>query len=182
MLSVFRLHSPLRARFSKFTNKRADCFGSHVVLTSLSSYRWFIARLPTQTRISRPLARRHPLITRRVLCLYALSSFQRTDAHRAGTPLPVAFPDLRSSEDRFWGNLLRLLEEKNSCQSLARCFCERSSKGQKNCSDCFSEQRPKRFYFNTRARGGLSEPPPATRLQRLLADETCRVPNPARAI
>ena len=74
------------------STRKADCFGSCVVLTSLSSCRWFTAQARPKPEPVARVTQRHPLITRRVLVLVALSSFQRTDAHRAGNPLPVAFP------------------------------------------------------------------------------------------
>jgi hypothetical protein len=70
--------------------------------------------------------------------------FKEPTPTEPGYPLPAALPATNEVRlDRFWGNLLRLLEKKNSCQSLARCFFLKNRlRDKKNCSVCFSEQLP----------------------------------------
>ena len=60
--------------------------------------------------------------------MYALSSFQRTDAHRVGYPLPVAFPSLLGPS---LGEPSKVTTEEVLCQYPAKSFYLASRSGTK---------------------------------------------------
>jgi len=111
MFNSFRLRA-CALRRDKQTLK-PNCFGSRVVLTSLSSYRWFTARRPAQTRTRSPCSAMPPADNSTGCYMLSLSSFQRTDCRQATRGDPSASPRIArigTEADRFWGNLLRLLQ------------------------------------------------------------------------
>jgi hypothetical protein len=136
--------------------------------------RWFTARGPTQTRTG-PLQCAMPPADNSTgfLCLYALSSFQRTDspsgaADRHSRSALPRVARLGTKADRFWGNLLRLLQRTGRVKATRQPHQKSFLRDKKSSvqflgatSGILSRVSPTERLFhrlNTRARGGFLEP------------------------
>jgi len=197
---------PKRKKLVKHSSQIALALALFLLVCQV--HRWFTARRLAQTRTLRLTARCHPLITRRVITCCSLSSFQRTDPafvcfrltasarlRRGRPPELPAFPricTIRLLSQPSLGEPSKVTTEDLACQPLRTIGSLSISYGAKKIAPVrirsiqsgdpagnrYRLARESSIY----APGVGIVPHPASRRQRILAEQECRAPNPARAI
>jgi hypothetical protein len=194
MFSLFiRRSSPKRAKTENSPTREADCFGSHVVLTSLSSCRWFAAPSsgPNQNRLLHSAAPPADNSTGFCACTLYLVFKEPTPTEpvtRFRWPSPSSRPSL--------GEPSKVTTEDLLCQYLLKFSLERSFGDKKIAPHLLRSNHPafqpglayrtadRRLNRITIHALGVGFPRPlrSPGCQRILAEQANRIPNPARAI